>query len=171
MCRWNNFLIDVDTPKTTITSEASKIKAAFFQTIIHMQNVCFQILYILQLDNKERNLYFNKMTFQEYVEKSQPIVLKLMVRRSKKTRFFQDYSWKICSHYASFENAMTVIKNRYGEMIWSCLLRKIDDWNTKNMWFQQDGNTFQTAREIVDLLKEEFVNPIIPRRKKISDFL
>lgn len=39
------------------------------------------------------------------------------------------------------------------------------------MWFQQDGNTFQTAREIVDLLKEEFVNPIIPRRKKISDFL
>ena len=60
-------------------------------------------------------------------------------------------------------NTETVNGNRYKQMLQEYLFHEMEDMNTENIWFQQDGATAYTARETIDMLRTHFPNRVISR--------
>ena len=60
-------------------------------------------------------------------------------------------------------NTETVNGNRYRQMLQEYLFHEMEDMNTENIWFQQDGATAHTARETMDMLRTHFPNRVISR--------
>ena len=48
--------------------------------------------------------------------------------------------------------------NIYRQMLQDNLFHEMEDMNTENTWFQQDGATAHTARETMDMLRTHFPN-------------
>ena len=48
-------------------------------------------------------------------------------------------------------------------MITQFFLPKLDDINVANIWFQQDGATYHTANEAIQLLYETFPDRVLSR--------
>lgn len=61
-------------------------------------------------------------------------------------------------------NAETVNEDRYRNMISNFLWPILDDMDTKEMWFQQDGATCHTSGTTNALLREKFDGRIISMR-------
>ena len=59
--------------------------------------------------------------------------------------------------------AITVNGERYRSMISNFLWPKIDDMDTDNMWFQQDGATCHTPHATMDILHKRFEGMVISR--------
>ena len=51
---------------------------------------------------------------------------------------------------------VTVIGERYREMMYNLFLHKMQELDLPDMWFQQDVATCHTARVTMDLLRGEF---------------
>ena len=49
------------------------------------------------------------------------------------------------------------------DMITQFFLPKLDDINVANIWFQQDGATYHTANEAIQLLYETFPDRVLSR--------
>ena len=60
--------------------------------------------------------------------------------------------------------AITVNGERYRSMISNFLWPKMDDMDTDNMWFQQDGATCHTSHATMDILHERFEGYLARRR-------
>lgn len=71
-----------------------------------------------------------------------------------------------------FENdigkAITVTGERYRSMITNFLWPELDDMDTNNMWFQQDGATCHTAEDTLDILHNRFEGMVISRRGDVN---
>ena len=65
-------------------------------------------------------------------------------------------------------NTETVNGNRYRQMLQKYLFHEMEDMNTENIWFQQDGATAHTARETMDMLRTHFPNRVISRFGDVS---
>ena len=63
---------------------------------------------------------------------------------------------------------VTVNGIRYRAMINQFLFPIIDDMDTDDIWFQQDGATCHTANETINLLKETFGESIISRNGPVN---
>ncbi|CAI6355943.1 unnamed protein product [Macrosiphum euphorbiae] len=64
--------------------------------------------------------------------------------------------------------AITVNGERYRSMINNFFWPKLDDMDTEDMWFQQDGATCHTARATMDILRERFEGMVISRNGDIN---
>lgn len=53
-------------------------------------------------------------------------------------------------------------------MISNFLWPKLDDMDTEDMWFQQDGSTCHTAHATIDILRERFEGMVISRNCDIN---
>lgn len=66
-----------------------------------------------------------------------------------------------------FENdegqTVTVKGDRYGRMLTEFFWPQIEDMDTDNMWFQQDGATCRTTRPNMAILRTKFEGRIISR--------
>lgn len=66
-----------------------------------------------------------------------------------------------------FENdegrTVTVNSDRYGQMLTSYFLPAIEDMDTDNMWFQQDGATCHTTRDNMAIIRSRFEQRLISR--------
>lgn len=60
-------------------------------------------------------------------------------------------------------NTVTVNGNRYRQMLQEYFFPEVEDMNTENIWFQQDGATAHTARETMDMLRMNFPQRVISR--------
>ncbi|GFW74007.1 uncharacterized protein TNCV_545311 [Trichonephila clavipes] len=58
---------------------------------------------------------------------------------------------------------VTVNGDRYRAMITNFFILELNNHNVQELWFQQDGATCPTARATIDLLKDTFVDHLIPR--------
>lgn len=65
-------------------------------------------------------------------------------------------------------NTVTVNGVRYRAMINDFVFPEIDDIDTDDIWFQQDGATCHTAKETINLLKEKFGESIISRNGPVN---
>ncbi|QQP36291.1 Transposable element Tc3 transposase [Caligus rogercresseyi] len=63
---------------------------------------------------------------------------------------------------------VTVNGERYRAMITDFFLPQLAELNLVNMWFQQDGATCHTARETMNMLKDEFGEQLISRNGPVS---
>ncbi|QQP49937.1 Putative DD41D transposase [Caligus rogercresseyi] len=63
---------------------------------------------------------------------------------------------------------VTVNGERYRAMIHDFFLPQLAELNLVNMWFQQDGATCHTARETMNMLKDEFGEQLISRNGPVS---
>lgn len=61
-------------------------------------------------------------------------------------------------------DAVTVNGIRYRDMIRNFLWPALNEMDTANMWFQQDGATCHTSRETITLLHEKFPGRVISLR-------
>lgn len=52
-------------------------------------------------------------------------------------------------------------------MINDSFMQELENVDVDNLWFQQDDSTWQTAKEINDLLKETFGEHVISRRWRL----
>ena len=59
---------------------------------------------------------------------------------------------------------VTANSEYYGHMITDLFLTAIEEYDLKNMWFQQDGATCHTTRANMALLQETFPGLVISRR-------
>ncbi|MFR7076297.1 DUF4817 domain-containing protein [Streptococcus pneumoniae] len=64
--------------------------------------------------------------------------------------------------------AITVNGERYRSMITNFFWPKLDDMDTDDMWFQQDGATCHTAHATMDILHERFPDMVISRGGDIN---
>lgn len=60
-------------------------------------------------------------------------------------------------------NTVTLNGNRYRQMLQEYFFHEVEDMNTENIWFQQDGATAHTARETMDMLRMNFPQRVISR--------
>ncbi|QQP41642.1 Transposable element Tc3 transposase [Caligus rogercresseyi] len=63
---------------------------------------------------------------------------------------------------------VTVNGERYRAMIHDFFLPQLAELNLVNMWFHQDGATCHTARETMNMLKDEFGEQLISRNGPVS---
>ena len=66
------------------------------------------------------------------------------------------------------ENDETVNAERYRHMLRMFFLDNVDQLGMDNLWFQQDGASYHTARAPMELLNEEFRNRVISRKGLIT---
>ena len=70
-----------------------------------------------------------------------------------------------------FENeqgeAVTVNGDHYRAMLNEVLFTKIEEEDIGNIWFQQDGATYHTAKATLDVLRPVFEDSIISRRADV----
>ena len=59
---------------------------------------------------------------------------------------------------------VTVTSDQYVEMLETYLHPRLDDMDTEDVWFQQDGATAHTARRSLRVLKEMFPGRLISLR-------
>ncbi|GFS88425.1 uncharacterized protein TNCV_1751471 [Trichonephila clavipes] len=59
--------------------------------------------------------------------------------------------------------ASRVNGDRYRAMITNFFIPEFNNHNVQELWFQQDGATFHTARATIDLLKDTFGDRLISR--------
>ena len=78
--------------------------------------------------------------------------------------------WHHWSIFLQNDAGATVTVNgiRYRAMINQFLFPEIDDIDTDDIWFQQDGATCHTANETINLLKEKFGESIISRNGPVN---
>ncbi|GFU67777.1 RNase H domain-containing protein [Trichonephila clavipes] len=58
---------------------------------------------------------------------------------------------------------VTVNGDRYRAMITNFFIPELNNHDVQELWFQQDGATYHTARATIDLLKDTFGDRLIPR--------
>ena len=63
--------------------------------------------------------------------------------------------------------AVTVNGNRYRAMLNEFLFTKIKEEDIGNIWFEQDGATYNTAEATLDILRPVFDDRIISRRANV----
>ena len=61
-------------------------------------------------------------------------------------------------------NATTVNGECYRNMVTNFLWPYLDDIDIEQLWFQQDGATWHTSNETIDLLHEKFPNRVLLNR-------
>ncbi|GFU71330.1 transposable element Tc3 transposase [Trichonephila clavipes] len=82
--------------------------------------------------------------------------------------------WKECALWAGgiigpyfFKNDeghnVTVNGDQYRAMITNFFIPELNNHDVQQLWFQQDGATYHTARATIDLLKDTLVDPLISR--------
>lgn len=73
------------------------------------------------------------------------------------TFFIYDWSLIFATCYSEHENGITAIVNE-----------KLDDFNSDDMWLQQNVSTRRTSRGIISLLREKFNDNATPKNVYIS---
>ncbi|KAK9873071.1 hypothetical protein WA026_020802 [Henosepilachna vigintioctopunctata] len=63
---------------------------------------------------------------------------------------------------------VTVNGERYRTMTRNLFLPQLTELNLVDMWFHQDGATCHTARETMDMLKDEFGEQLISRNGPVN---
>jgi len=85
----------------------------------------------------------------------------------RKSLFGADFALAEIINPYFFQNeagvAITVNGERYRSMISNFLWPKMDDMDTDNIWFQQDGATCHTPHATMDILHERFEGMVISR--------
>ncbi|GFS88394.1 putative DD41D transposase [Trichonephila clavipes] len=82
----------------------------------------------------------------------------------QKTRLFGALYELVESFFKSDEgHNVTVNGDRYRAMITNFFIPEFNNHNVQELWFQQDGATFHTARAPIDLLKDTFGDGLISR--------
>ncbi|GFV71252.1 putative DD41D transposase [Trichonephila clavipes] len=72
--------------------------------------------------------------------------------------------WLVVSFFKNDEgHNVTVNGDRYRAMITNFFIPELNNHDVQELWFQQDGATYHTARATIDLLKDTFGDHLISR--------
>lgn len=117
------------------------------------------------------NGYVNKQNCRIWSENNPHEVHQVAMHPQKVTVWCGFWAGGIIGPYF-FENeagaAITVNGERYRSMITNFFWPKLDDMDTDDMWFQQDGATCHTAHATMDILHERFPDMVISRGGDIN---
>lgn len=117
------------------------------------------------------NGYVNKQNCRIWCDEQPRAILELPMHPEKTTVWCGLWAGGIIGPFFFKDDNgrhVTVNGQRYRSMITDFFLPKMRDNDLVDMWFQQDGATCHTARETMDLLKDEFGEQLISRFGPVS---
>ncbi|GFX93066.1 DUF4817 domain-containing protein [Trichonephila clavipes] len=112
------------------------------------------------------NGYVNKPNCRLWSEANPQVCVETPLHPEKLTVWCALWAGGIIGPYF-FKNGechnVTVNGDRYRATITNFFIPELNNHDIQELWFQQDGATCHTARAIIDLLKDTFVNRLISR--------
>lgn len=119
----------------------------------------------------ELNGFVNKQNCRIWGDSNPQQFQQMRMHSEKLTAWCGLWSGGIIGPYFFKDDAgstVTVNGYRYREMIQKFLFLKIDNIDSKDIWFQQDGATCHTAKDTINLLKTKFGDSIISKNGPIN---
>ncbi|GFX42955.1 uncharacterized protein TNCV_4058791 [Trichonephila clavipes] len=109
------------------------------------------------------NAYVNKQNCRIWSEANPQVYVETPLHPEKLTVWCA-----LCGLVESFfkndeGHNVTVNGDRYRAMITNFFIPELNNHDVQELWFQQDGATFHTARATIDLLKDTFGDRLISR--------
>ncbi|GFU50285.1 transposable element Tcb2 transposase [Trichonephila clavipes] len=112
------------------------------------------------------NGYVNKQNCRIWSEANPQVYVETPLHPEKLTVWCALWAGGIIGPYFFKNDAGhndTVNGDRYRAMITNFFIPELNNHDVQELWFQQDGATFQTARAAIDLLKDTFGDRLISR--------